>query len=45
MGLRRKRITQNQAEEFLDNLKSLQVRLSDAVSFHTVLAIARTGTV
>ncbi|MEJ7609001.1 MAG: type II toxin-antitoxin system VapC family toxin [Bryobacteraceae bacterium] len=40
MGLRRKRIDQTHAEEFLDTIRSLPVRLSDPVSYEAVFALA-----
>ncbi len=40
MGLRRKRITKTDAEEFLDSLKALPIRLTDPVSYDDVFRLA-----
>ena len=40
MGLRRKRITQGDAQEFLESIKGLPVRLADPVSYDGVFRLA-----
>jgi predicted nucleic acid-binding protein len=40
MGLRRKRISQAHAEDFLDTLKGLPVQFSDPVCYDAVFALA-----
>src|SRR3954462_15488882 len=40
MGVRRKRISQAHAEDFLDTLESLPIRLSDPPSYGDVFAMA-----
>src|SRR5437016_4832534 len=40
MGVRRKRISRTHADDFLDTLKSLPIRLSDSVSYDAVFALA-----
>jgi predicted nucleic acid-binding protein len=40
MGVRRKRITQNDAEDFLQSLEGLPIRLTDPVSYDSVFSLA-----
>jgi predicted nucleic acid-binding protein len=40
MGMRRKRITKTHAEDFLDSLKSLAIRLTDPVSYDGIFQLA-----
>jgi predicted nucleic acid-binding protein len=40
MGLRRRRITRADAEEFLDSLTDLPIRLSDPLSYDGLFALA-----
>ena len=40
MGLRRQRISRAHAEDFLDTIKNLPIRLSDPISYDAVLALA-----
>ena len=40
MGFRRKRISRDDAQEFLDSLRDLPIRLSDPVSYDDVFALA-----
>jgi len=40
MGLRRKRITHADAQEFLDSIRELPIRLADPVSYDGVFTLA-----
>ena len=40
MGLRRRRISKTDAEEFLDSIKSLPIRLTDPLSYNGVFQLA-----
>jgi predicted nucleic acid-binding protein len=40
MGLRRRRISKTDAEEFLDSIKSLPIRLTDPLSYDGVFQLA-----
>jgi predicted nucleic acid-binding protein len=40
LGVRRKRITQAHADDFLDTLNSLPIRLADPLSYDAVFALA-----
>jgi predicted nucleic acid-binding protein len=43
MGLRRRRISKTDAEEFLDSLEDLNIRLLDPVSYDAVFQLAETN--